>query len=145
LDELTTSPSAARKAGLAVNTDGRARSAFELLSYPGIEAADAAQLWPAIAGLAPAVLEQLAIDAKYAVYLERQRGDVEAVLRDEARAIPDWVKFDELPGLSMETRQKFMAQRPTTIAQAQSIDGITPAAITLLLSVIRRGHMRKAG
>jgi tRNA uridine 5-carboxymethylaminomethyl modification enzyme len=144
LDGLTTTPSAARRAGLAVNSDGRARSAFELLSYPEIEAADATRLWPEIGDLSPAVLEQLAIDAKYAVYLERQRGDIEAVRRDEARAIPEWVAFDELPGLSMEIRQKFVAQQPTTIAQAQAIDGVTPAAITLLLSVIRRGYMRKA-
>jgi tRNA uridine 5-carboxymethylaminomethyl modification enzyme len=145
LDELTTTPTAARRAGLAVNADGRARTAFELLSYPEVAAADAARLWPEISELAPEVIEQLAIDAKYDVYLERQRSDIAAVQRDEARAIPGWVDFHALPGLSMEVRQKLAVHKPTTIAQAQAIDGVTPAAVTLLLSVIRRGQMRKAG
>jgi tRNA uridine 5-carboxymethylaminomethyl modification enzyme len=95
--------------------------------------------------MTPAVLDQLSIDAQYAVYLERQKADVEAVRRDEAREIPDWLDYAQIPGLSSEVRQKLAAQRPSTLAQAQAIDGVTPAAVTLLLSVIRRGSLRKAG
>jgi tRNA uridine 5-carboxymethylaminomethyl modification enzyme len=145
LETLTVTPGQARQAGIVVNADGHRRSAFDLLSYPGVEPAALFPLFPELASVKPAILEQLAIDAQYAVYLERQRADVEAVRRDEAREIPAWIDYTQIPGLSAEVRQKFLANRPTTIAQAQAIDGITPAAITLLLSIIRRGSLRKAG
>jgi tRNA uridine 5-carboxymethylaminomethyl modification enzyme len=145
LESLAVTPSAARKSGLAVNADGHRRSAFDLMSYPEVEASDLLRLFPEIAAVKPAILAQLAIDAQYAVYLERQRADIEAVRRDESREIPTWVDYSQIPGLSAEIRQKFMAQRPTTIAQAQAIDGMTPAAITLLLAIVRRGSLRKAG
>ncbi|MDB5562236.1 MAG: mnmG [Hyphomicrobiales bacterium] len=145
LDSLRTTPSAARKAGIAVNADGIERSAFELLSYPTVTPADAVRLWPQLAAVPSGTLDQLVIDAQYAVYVDRQRSDVEAVRRDEGREIPNWVEFDRLPGLSMEVRQKLQKHRPGTIAQAQAIDGVTPAAVTLLLSIIRRGSLTKAG
>jgi tRNA uridine 5-carboxymethylaminomethyl modification enzyme len=146
LDQLTTTPSAARRAGIAVNADGAARSAFALLSYPRVGVADLVRIWPEIDRVPPAVLAQLAVDAQYAVYLERQRSDVAAVQRDESRAIPEWLDFAAIPGLSAECRQKLLAHRPSTIAQAQQIDGVTPAAVTLLLSLIRRGPpLRRAG
>ena len=145
LDSLTMTPTAARAAGVAVNADGRARSAFDLLSYPEVAKADVIRLWPETAALLPKIFDQLAIDARYAVYLDRQQADVEAVRRDEQRVIPDWVEFAALPGLSMEVRQKLETLRPSSIAQAQAIEGMTPAAVTLLLSVIRRGTLRKAG
>ncbi|KKB13766.1 tRNA uridine 5-carboxymethylaminomethyl modification protein [Devosia geojensis] len=144
LTGMTVSPSAARKGGIPVNADGKLRSAFELLSYPEVTSEQVARLWPEIAALEPAVLEQLTVDAQYAVYLDRQKADVEAVKRDEMREIPDWLSYEEIAGLSMEMRQKLSQQRPATIAQAQAIDGVTPAAVTLLLSVIRRGGLRKA-
>lgn len=145
LGRLSVTPNEARKAGIAVNADGHRRSAFDLLSYPDVETADIVRLWPALGTMTPAILEQLSIDAQYAVYLERQKADVEAVRRDEAREIPVWLDYEQVPGLSAEIRQKFITFKPATIAQAQAIDGMTPAAITLLLSVIRRGSLRKAG
>ncbi len=145
LDSLVTTPSAARRAGLAVNADGRSRSAFELMSYPDADVAALQQLFPEMAAIAASRLEQLTIDAQYAVYLERQADDIAAMRRDESREIPAWVDYADLPGLSMEVRLKLAAAKPETIAQAQAIEGVTPAAITLLLSVIRRGTMRKAG
>ncbi len=145
LDGLSVSPTVARRAGIAVNADGVARTAFDLMSYPTTTTDDLVRLWPEIAQLAPAILAQLEIDAKYAVYLERQRADGAAVRRDESRMIPDWLDYAALPGLSIEVRQKLQQARPATIAQAQAIDGVTPAAITLLLSVMRRGTLRQAG
>ena len=145
LDRLRTTPTAARKVGLAVNADGHERSAFELLSYPGVEAAHLVPLWPEIADIAPAILDQLTVDAQYAVYLQRQQADIAAMKRDESREIPDWLDYAALPGLSMDLRQKLGQHRPATIAQAQAIDGVTPAAITLILSVVRRGSLRQAG
>ena len=144
LTTLTASPNVARKAGIAVNEDGKLRSAFELLSYPDITPADATRLWPEIAAIAPDIVEQLVVDAQYAVYLDRQRSDIDAVRRDEQKPIPDDLDFAAIPGLSMEIRQKLQQFRPQTIAQAQAMDGMTPAAVTLLLAVIRRGEFRKA-
>lgn len=144
LSSLTTSPSAARKAGIAVNEDGKSRSAFDLLSYPDVNPADVARLWPEVGEIAEPVLEQLVVDAQYAVYLDRQRNDIEAVRRDEQKPIPDDLDYSAIPGLSMELRQKLAQHRPQTIAQAQAMDGMTPAAVTLLLAVIRRGDFKKA-
>jgi tRNA uridine 5-carboxymethylaminomethyl modification enzyme len=145
LTTLSVSPTTARKAGIAVNADGQQRTAFELLSYPDMTAAQLAAIWPELTGIAPAVIDQLSVDAQYAVYLERQQSDIAAMKRDESREIPEWLDYSALPGLSIEIRQKLAQQRPATIAQAQAIDGVTPAAITLILSVIRRGSLRKAG
>lgn len=144
LTTLTATPNVARKAGIAVNEDGKARSAFDLLSYPDVTPEDVTRLWPEIATIAPAIVEQLVVDAQYAVYLDRQRNDIETVRRDEQKPIPDSVDYAAIPGLSMEIRQKLQQYRPQTIAQAQAMDGMTPAAITLLLAVIRRGELRKA-
>jgi tRNA uridine 5-carboxymethylaminomethyl modification enzyme len=145
LDRLTVTPSAARRAGLAVNADGQRRSAFELLAYPSVTTAAVVALWPELAALDGAVLAQLAIDAHYAVYVERQRADIAALRRDEGVAIPDGFDYNAIPGLSIELRQKLAAQRPATLAQAQALEGMTPAAATLLLALLRRGGLRKAG
>ena len=144
LTSLTASPNAARKAGIAVNEDGKLRSAFDLLSYPDVTPADAARLWPAVSEIHREIIEQLVVDAQYAVYLDRQRDDIDAVRRDEQKPIPDDLDYAVIPGLSMEIRQKLVQYRPQTIAQAQAMDGMTPAAVTLLLAVIRRGDLRKA-
>ena len=145
LESLSVTARVATKAGIAINGDGVARSAFTLLSYPGVTVADAERLWPELSSIAPTVLAQLAIDAQYAVYVERQRADIDAVRRDEGREIPAWVDYAEIRGLSNECRQKLEQGQPATIAQAQAIAGVTPAAVTLLLSIIRRGQLAKAG
>lgn len=145
LKRLTASPSVARKAGIPINEDGKVRSAFDVLSYPDVSPDDTIRLWPEIADVALPILEQLIVDAQYAVYLDRQRQDIDAVRRDEHKAIPDNLDYSVIPGLSIELRTKLEQHRPQTIAQAQAMDGMTPAAITLLLSVIRRGELRKAG
>ncbi|MCD7058423.1 tRNA uridine-5-carboxymethylaminomethyl(34) synthesis enzyme MnmG [Pelagibacterium xiamenense] len=143
LKSLSVTPTAARKAGVKVNADGVRRTAFELMSYPNTEKQEITTLWPEVGEIDPATYEQLAIDAQYAVYLERQHADVEAVRRDEGRAIPEWLDYAALPGLSNEMKQKLIAARPQTIAQAQRIEGVTPAALTLILAVIRRGRMER--
>ncbi|MFD2647830.1 tRNA uridine-5-carboxymethylaminomethyl(34) synthesis enzyme MnmG [Devosia albogilva] len=145
LSRLTITPSAARKAGVPVNADGKVRTAFELLSYPDIDTTVVQRLWPELNDVTASIMEQVAVDAQYAVYLDRQRNDIEAVRQNEQRAIPSDLDFTAIAGLSSELRQKLQQHRPTTIAQAQAIDGMTPAAITLLLAVIRRGELRRAG
>ncbi len=141
---LTLTPTEAGRHGLQINRDGVRRSAFDLLAHPDIPIARLTEIWPDLAQFSPAVAEQLEIDAKYAVYLDRQAQDIAVVLRDESVAIPVDFVFSEMPGLSNEMRQKLQSVRPATIGQAGRIEGITPAALTLLLGSIRRGH-RRAG
>lgn len=145
LHAAAASPSEARKVGIPINEDGKRRSAFEILSYPDLGWGDVVKLWPDLAEIPEGVREQLGIDAQYAVYLDRQQADIESMRRDEQRQIPDELDYQAIPGLSIELRQKLTQFRPQTIAQAQAMDGMTPAAITLLLAVIRRGDLRKAG
>jgi tRNA uridine 5-carboxymethylaminomethyl modification enzyme len=124
--------------GLSVRKDGQRRTAFELLAYPGIGTAQLAPIWPAFGALEPKVAEQLEIDAKYDVYLSRQAVDVESYRRDEHLALPDDIDYAAVPGLSNEARHRLSLHRPRTIGHAGRLDGITPAALTILLAYLRR-------
>jgi tRNA uridine 5-carboxymethylaminomethyl modification enzyme len=141
---VAVTPTAVERFGIALNKDGQRRSAFELLSYPNIGLAEVARVWPAFGALDPAVAAQLEIDAKYAVYLERQAADVAAFRRDESLALPEDLDYAAVPGLSNEVRQKLAAARPRTIGQAGRIDGITPVALTLLAAHLRRPRRDRA-
>jgi tRNA uridine 5-carboxymethylaminomethyl modification enzyme len=140
---LTVTPSEASRFGFALNRDGQRRTAFELLSYPDVGFTDAARIWPELLDVPSSLGMQLEIDAKYAVYLDRQAAEVAAFKRDEAFAIPDAIDYAAVPGLSNEVRQKLSAARPRTIGQAGRLDGITPAALVLLAAFVRRGHFAK--
>lgn len=139
---LTLTPNEAGKYGLQVNRDGIRRSAFDLLAHPDITIDRLIAIWPELASFGPTVAEQLEIDAKYAVYLDRQAHDIEAIQRDERAAIPGDFDYAELSGLSNEMRQKLETVRPATIGQAGRIEGVTPAALTLILGFLRRGQRR---
>jgi tRNA uridine 5-carboxymethylaminomethyl modification enzyme len=141
--ELTVTPSEAARFGLHLNRDGVRRNAHELLGHPDVTLATLAGIWPELAALDGFVAEQIEIDAKYAVYLDRQQADVEIVRKDEAVAIPDDLDIGAIPGLSNEVRDKLARARPATLGQAARMDGMTPAALTLLLGRIRR-HARDA-
>jgi tRNA uridine 5-carboxymethylaminomethyl modification enzyme len=143
-DALSITPNEAEKHGISLNRDGQRRTAFELLSYPTLGAKDVARIWPQFAELAPKIAEQLEIDAKYAVYLDRQTADIESYRRDESFELPDELDYSALAGLSHELRQKLQKLRPATIGQAGRIDGITPAALTLLVAHVRRRKGRPA-
>jgi tRNA uridine 5-carboxymethylaminomethyl modification enzyme len=136
--ELVVTPTEAARHGLSLRKDGVRRSAFELLSYPDIGIGDVARIWPRLAELPAKIAEQLEIDAKYDVYLSRQAADVESYRRDESLVLPDDLDYAVLPGLSNEVRHKLQSQRPRTIGHAGRIDGITPAALTLLVAYLRR-------
>ncbi len=133
-------PNEAARHGLMLNRDGQRRSAFDLLSYPDIDMAALARIWPELAGLPAPVASQLEIDAKYAVYLERQAADVAAYRRDEALHLDGDIDYGGIFGLSNEVRQKLEAARPRTIGQAGRIDGMTPAALMVLAAHVRRGR-----
>ena len=137
-------PKEAAKHGLTLNQDGQRRTAFELLSYPTVSFPDLARIWPRFGELAPKIAEQIEIDAKYDVYLSRQAADVAAYRRDESFALPDDLDYAALPGLSNEVRQKLTTQKPRTIGHASKIDGVTPAALTLLVAHVKRGRGKPA-
>jgi tRNA uridine 5-carboxymethylaminomethyl modification enzyme len=141
---VSLTPSEAQRHGLKLNQDGQRRTAFELLSYPDITTRELASIWPQFGSLAPKTSEQLEIDAKYDVYLSRQVADVEAYRRDEAVALADDFDYASLAGLSNEAKQKLSTHRPRTIGQAARIDGVTPAALTLLVAHVRRGRGKPA-
>ena len=138
LEGLSLTPNAAARHGLRVNLDGMRRSAFDLLALPDVSIGSLAAIWPELTGIAQKIAAQIEIDAKYAVYLDRQTKDIEAFRRDEALAIPDHVDYAGLPGLSNEIRARLEKIRPSTMGQALRIEGMTPAAMTLLASKLRR-------
>jgi tRNA uridine 5-carboxymethylaminomethyl modification enzyme len=144
---VSLTPSEAARHGLALNKDGQRRTGFELLSHPNIGVEQLARIWPRFGDLAPAIVGQLEIDAAYEVYLSRQAADIAAYRRDESLELPDGIDYAALPGLSNEAKQKLQSIRPRTIGQAGRIDGITPAALTLLVAHLkrkRRGQGAKA-
>jgi tRNA uridine 5-carboxymethylaminomethyl modification enzyme len=141
---VSVTPTEAQRHGIALNRDGQRRTAFDLLAYPSLGLADLTRIWPEFGGLAPAIAAQLEIDAKYAVYLDRQAEDVAAFRRDESLVLPDDLDFAQIRGLSNEMKQKFATQRPRTVGQAGRLDGVTPTALTLLAAHIRRGGRRRA-
>ena len=141
LEALSLTPTEAGRAGLQVNGDGRRRSAWTLLSQPGTDLQRLSAIWPQLADIPPKLAERVEIEAGYDVYLDRQRRDQERLRRDEARTIPADFDFASLKGLSNELRQKLVQRRPASIAEAEGIDGMTPAALALVLVALRRGAL----
>jgi len=135
---LRLSPSALRRHGLAINADGVARSAGDLLGYPGIDLARLSAIWPELGTLAPDIVEQLEIDGRYAGYIERQEADIRAFRRDEALRLPDDLDYGAIGSLSNEIRAKLGAARPATLGAAARVSGVTPAALVALLRHVRR-------
>lgn len=151
---LSLTPPQAVRAGLSVNQDGQKRSGFELLAYADVDLTRLASIWPELGGFAPDVAEAVEIDAKYAVYLDRQRLEIALMHREESLEIPADLDFSAVPGLSNELKQKLADRRPTNLAAAQRIDGMTPAALAIIIALIRgnrvfenaaSGTGRKAG
>ena len=140
LEALTITPSEAARHGLDLNKDGVRRSAFALLSRWDIGWAEVARLWPELDTIEPAIAEQVEVDAKYAVYLERQMADVASFRRDEALLLPDSLDYSRLPGLSNEVKARLREARPRSLGQAARLEGITPAALTILASQVRKGR-----
>jgi tRNA uridine 5-carboxymethylaminomethyl modification enzyme len=138
LSSRTITPDEANARGLSLNRDGRRRSAFEILAFPGMSIERLAAIWPELGQIAPRIAAQLETDATYDIYLQRQAADIEAYRRDEAAAIPPGIDYGAISGLSTEVRQKLERVRPATLAQAGRIDGITPAALMLILSHVKR-------
>ncbi|MCF8475629.1 MAG: tRNA uridine-5-carboxymethylaminomethyl(34) synthesis enzyme MnmG [Pseudolabrys sp.] len=138
-DSVSLTPKEAERYGIALNKDGQRRTAFAMLSYPDITMVELAKVWPRFGEFAPKIAEQIEIDAKYDVYLSRQASDVAAYRRDESFMLPDDLDYASMPGLSNEAKQKLIQHRPRTIGHAAKLDGMTPAALTLLVAFVKRG------
>ncbi len=141
-ESVSLTPNEADRFGLALNRDGQRRTAFELLSHPSVTVHDLRRIWPEFSRFDDTTAKQIEIDAKYAVYLSRQAADVAAFRRDESLSITG-LDFAAIPGLSNEVLHKLESVRPRTIGQAGRIDGITPAALTLLAAHARRPDAKR--
>ena len=131
-------PNEAARHGMSVSQDGLRRSAFELLSYPSVEWGMLQSLWLEIASVPEAIRPQIEADARYAVYLDRQASDIERARREQGGTLSPDLDYAAISGLSREIRDKLAAARPMTLGQAQRLEGVTPAAITLLLAYAGR-------
>lgn len=140
LDRLSLTPNEAAAHGLSVNRDGRRRTAFQLLAHPGVTFDHLARIWPEMAALDRQTRDRISTDAIYSVYLDRQAADIASYRRDESAALPEGLDFDSLPGLSAEIRHKLSTVRPRTLGQASRIEGMTPAALTILAAEVAKAR-----
>ncbi len=131
--------------GIKVSQDGNKRTVLELLTYPDVSLERLSMIWPELGNIPAEIQTQIENDARYANYIVRQKSDVEAMRRDEALKIPLGFSYDDISGLSNELKGKLKKALPETLAQAERIDGMTPAALTLILARIRQLKLRKAG
>lgn len=135
---LTLTPNVAASYGLQINRDGQRRSAYDLLAYPDISLERLTEIWPELAAIDNKTTEILEIEAQYAVYLDRQALDMAALERDEKLGIPADLDIEAISGLSNELKAKLRQRQPRSIAEAQRIEGITPAALSLIITHIQR-------
>ena len=140
LKSRSLSPSEARRHGLTINLDGRARSGLDLLSYPDISLGQLLPVWPELANLPADIAEQTEIDARYGVYLDRQAADIKAFRSQEHLVLPDDLDYGAVAGLSTEARQRLSRARPASLGQAGRLEGITPANLTVLLAHLRKSR-----
>ena len=140
---LNLTPNEAASHGIAIRQDGVRRSALDLLSLPQVDFTTLTRIWPKLAAFKPDIVEQLEIDAQYAGYLDRQDADILAFRRDENRTLPANLDYREIIGLSNEVRQKLEKIRPATLGQAARIEGVTAAALTLVLAHVKGSKARQ--
>ena len=144
LESRRVSPKEVRAAGLAISQDGARRSGFDLLSMGEAAPEAVCLLYPDFAALPAAVRAQVATDALYAQYLARQADDIGLLRREEATEIPADFDYDALSGLSNELTMKLKRAQPANLAQAARLEGMTPAALTLILAHLRKAQRLKA-
>jgi len=140
LKSLKISPNDAEKFNIKISKDGVKRSAFDILSREGVTIDKLRAIWNKIPKASKTEEDQIEISAHYSGYLEKQEADIVAFRRDESLLIPDDIDYSKLSGLSNEVKSKFRLIKPKTLGQALRIDGITPAAVYILLSYVKKGH-----
>jgi tRNA uridine 5-carboxymethylaminomethyl modification enzyme len=137
------SPSKAEKFGIKIAKDGILRSSNEVLTQKGVNMSKIREIWSNIPFFSKEIDEQVEINAHYRGYLKKQKADILAFKRDENLIIPDKINYDLLSGLSNEVKAKFKEIKPKTMGQALRIDGITPAAVYILLSYVKRKSIKQ--
>lgn len=137
------SPSEAARFGLSINQDGVRRSAYDLLTYPDVDVEWLCRIDPSFKQIDRKTAERLETEAKYSVYLDRQRADVEQIRHEESRLIPSDFDFAHISGLSNELKQKLTSRRPRSVADAQRMEGMTPAALALLVAHLAHDSRRQ--
>jgi len=142
MSNLNISPSKAEKFGVKIAKDGVFRSAEEILTQKSVNMSKIRDIWPEILDHGSDIDEQIEINSHYRGYLKKQKADILAFKRDENLIIPDNIDYDQFSGLSNEVKAKFKEIRPKTMGQALRIDGITPAAVYILLSHVKRKSIK---
>ena len=142
MEESLISPSKIDNYGIKIAKDGVLRSSNEILTQKAVDMKKIREIWPEIPFFGKKIDEQIETNAHYRGYLKKQKADILAFKRDENLVIPDKVNYDELSGLSNEVKAKFKLINPKTMGQALRIDGITPAAVYILLSHVKRKSIK---
>ena len=142
MSKLMISPTKAHKFGINIAKDGINRSANDILGQKSVDMTKIREIWPEIKYVSREIDEQLEINSHYKGYLKKQKADILAFKRDENLIIPENLDYDNFSGLSNEVKAKFKKIRPKTMGQALRIDGITPAAVYILLSHLKRKSIK---
>ena len=143
MDKLKISPSKVSKFGVKIAKDGILRTASNILAQKGVSMDKIREIWPELGFISKDIDEQLETNAHYKGYLKKQSADILAFKRDENLKIPNNINYDSFSGFSNEVKSKFKQIRPKTMGQALRIDGITPAAVFILLSHLKRKSIKK--
>lgn len=144
LTEQSFSPKELNEAGIEVTQDGTKRTPAQVLAFPNVVSEDLFSLVPELSTIDESTRRHVEKDALYANYIARQDRDIAVLQKDEARIIPPNFSYDAVDGLSDELRTKLKTSRPSSLGQASRIDGMTPAALTLLLSRLKKYAKKSA-
>ena len=142
MNKLKITPSKASKYSIKIAKDGISRDANEILTQKGVNMSKIREIWPEIPVFTKEIDNQIEINSHYRGYLKKQKADILAFKRDENLIIPYKINYDSLSGLSNEVKAKFKQIKPRTMGQALRIDGITPAAVYILLSHVKRRSIK---
>jgi len=142
MSESSISPTKIKNFNIKIAKDGILRKSNEILTQKGVDMKKIREIWPEIPYFDKKIDEQIEINAHYRGYLKKQKADILAFKRDENLVIPEKVNYDDLSGLSNEVKAKFKQIKPKTMGQALRIDGITPAAVYILLSHVKRKSIK---
>ena len=142
MSESSISPTKIKNFDIKIAKDGIIRKSNEILTQKGVDMKKIREIWPEIPYFDKKIDEQIEINAHYRGYLKKQKADILAFKRDENLVIPEKVNYDDLSGLSNEVKAKFKQIKPKTMGQALRIDGITPAAVYILLSHVKRKSIK---
>ena len=143
MDNLKISPSKVSKFGIKIAKDGVLRNASNILAQKGVNMSKIREIWPELGFISKDIDAQLEINSHYKGYLKKQNDDIRAFKRDENLKIPEGINYDSFSGFSNEVKSKFKQIKPKTMGQALRIDGITPAAVFILLSHLKRKSIKK--